>query len=347
MELITQWVNDHVIGITLAIILLSLFKAFMKHRTSYWKLRNIKYAPSNLYSQLYNAFSGKVHFSDGFQKTYQMHSEPYIGFYEYTNPAIMIKDLDLLNKIMIKDFDHFVNRRTIEIPENDKISRNFLTTIKGTQWKNVRSAVSPTFTSKKIKITSTLILETAKSLAKLLSIKANAGDEFNVKELYTLAATDVIAGSVFGLQSKCLEGNKSFSDQLVKVMDFKLWKFAIFTALPKLGKLFGLRFLDKKGSDFLMNIVDTAVKMRKDQNITADDFIQHLIDLSKSEDGLHEDVNEDEDAKLNHKVNIKEGNIYTYNLTTPSILPQTLSLPWNRYSLLEIIKKVRESQIKI
>ena len=308
MELILNWLTEHVVFLTLLVIFFTGFRAYITRKTSYWKIRNIQHVESNILTSIHRQlFTKKIHLSQGVSENYKKYSGPYTGYYEYTVPAIMIKDVEILNRILIKDFDHFVNRRTFEVPEYDKISGNFLTQIKGNEWKNVRSAVSPTFTSKKIKITSRLILDSAKCLAKLLQKKAETGEEVNARDLFTQTATDVIAGSVFGLQSKCLEGNKSFSDRLVKIMDLKLWKFFFWIAFPKLGKLLGLSFVDKKESEFLMTVVDTAVKKRKEENITADDFIQHLIDLTETKDGLHEDVNEDEDAKLNHKVNIKEG----------------------------------------
>lgn len=41
----------------------------------------------------------------------------YTGFYQLFTPNLMIKDPDLIKKIAVKDFDHFVNHRAF-IPED-------------------------------------------------------------------------------------------------------------------------------------------------------------------------------------------------------------------------------------
>lgn len=68
---------------------------------------------------------------------------PYVGYYKFTTPAIVLRDPDLIKDILIKDYDHFAENdmyvsekfdpllRKISFfsPHNDvwKRSRNFLT----------------------------------------------------------------------------------------------------------------------------------------------------------------------------------------------------------------------------
>ena len=308
------WLTEHGTILALLVTLVLAIKAFISHRTSYWKMRNVQFVPSNVLTAINRQFLKKDHLSKGTAEIYKSHSGPYVGFYEFTRPTIMIKDIDILNNILIKNFDHFINRAEFEISEKDRIGKNLMFFTTGEKWKDVRTAVSPTFTSKKIKIMSKLMLQTSECLKKILSEKAESGREFNIGELVLQTTTDVIAASVFGLQSKCLEGNKSFSDRLQKIMRKLQQNLFIFLLLPWLGKILGSRFLNNEQSDYLVNVVETAVKKRKEQNVSADDFIQHLIDLTETENDLHEDVNEDVDAKLDHKVNTKEGKSIYLNM---------------------------------
>ncbi len=66
----------------------------------------------------------------------------------------MVTDLEVARDILIRDFDHFADRRAFAIDDDNyanKIVANMLTAIKGEKWKKVRSMMSPAFTSGKLK----------------------------------------------------------------------------------------------------------------------------------------------------------------------------------------------------
>jgi cytochrome P450 family 6 len=53
---------------------------------------------------------------------------------------------------MIKDFDHFVDRRPIEAnPKSNKYFMDMLTVMTGERWKTMRNILSPVFTSGKLR----------------------------------------------------------------------------------------------------------------------------------------------------------------------------------------------------
>ncbi len=69
-------------------------------------------------------------------------------------PCLIVNDLDLARNILIKDFDHFTDRRIFAIDttsESNKLVANMLTMLTGEKWKKVRSMMSPAFTSGKLK----------------------------------------------------------------------------------------------------------------------------------------------------------------------------------------------------
>jgi thromboxane-A synthase len=74
-----------------------------------------------------------------------------VGYFDGTRPVILTTDAAFIKHFMIKDFNSFVNRRSfneLQKPPADK----FLTDLKDDEWKNVRSIVSTTFTSGKLKL---------------------------------------------------------------------------------------------------------------------------------------------------------------------------------------------------
>ena len=77
-----------------------------------------------------------------------------MGFISFGTPNLIVNDLELIKRIMVKDFDHFVDRRSFEVNEevlSNKYFNNMLSTMKGDKWKYFRTTLSPIFTSGKLK----------------------------------------------------------------------------------------------------------------------------------------------------------------------------------------------------
>merc|ERR1712071_566909 len=71
------------------------------------------------------------------------------GSFMGMQPTLHINDTELIKSVFIKDFDHFINRRKMGF--DGKVFRYLLTALEDQPWKDVRSAITPTFTSGKIK----------------------------------------------------------------------------------------------------------------------------------------------------------------------------------------------------
>jgi len=73
------------------------------------------------------------------------------GSYLFTQPEIVIADEELLKKVLIKDFHNFTNRRNFELSKKALFNR-MVSAMKDDEWKNTRSAITPAFTSGKLKV---------------------------------------------------------------------------------------------------------------------------------------------------------------------------------------------------
>ena len=73
----------------------------------------------------------------------------------FGQPIWVINDEELAKQILIKDFDHFVDRRVLQEDFSTKrnaIVSSFLTNLKGDQWKKMRTMMSGVFTSGRLKL---------------------------------------------------------------------------------------------------------------------------------------------------------------------------------------------------
>lgn len=69
---------------------------------------------------------------------YKYGGNEYVGTMDGLTPAVMVGDPDLVKRIMIQDFDHFTDRRTINCSDQDEYMSEMLSMVNGDHWKNLR-----------------------------------------------------------------------------------------------------------------------------------------------------------------------------------------------------------------
>ncbi|GFV81896.1 cytochrome P450 3A31 [Trichonephila clavipes] len=74
---------------------------------------------------------------------------PLYGHFEGNRPVLSVGDLKLIREVLVKEFPSFSNRR--ETHSGNVVVDSILPTLRGEDWKRVRSIVSPTFTTGKIR----------------------------------------------------------------------------------------------------------------------------------------------------------------------------------------------------
>lgn len=84
---------------------------------------------------------------------------PCVGIYVFHRPGLLLRDLNLIKNVLIKDFNMFSNRYSSSDPHTDSIGANNLFFIKNPKWKEIRSKLTPIFTSGKIKQMFSLVEE--------------------------------------------------------------------------------------------------------------------------------------------------------------------------------------------
>ena len=87
------------------------------------------------------------------------------GYHAFGKRLLVINDLDMAKQIIIKDFDSFLDRRTLYYIGHEYFN-NMLVFLEGESWKEMRAITSPVFTSGKLKNMTKLIIEAGKDFAK-------------------------------------------------------------------------------------------------------------------------------------------------------------------------------------
>ncbi|GLG95811.1 Cytochrome P450 9c1 [Gryllus bimaculatus] len=209
-------------------------------------------------------------------------------------PFLWIRDPEIIKRVLVKDFAHFHDRGMAMDEEKNPLSAN-LFNLPGARWRALRTKLTPTFTSGKMKMMFELMHECAREFVDFVSFEADANGEVEFKEVFAKLTTDIIGSCAFGLQFNSMKnpdsefrkmGRKIFTPDASAVM-ITILQFM----LPAIGKFFSMRLPTKEVSDFFMKAVLDTVEYREKNNVKRNDFLQLLIELKnkgKIEDEEHE-----------------------------------------------------------
>ena len=97
----------------LIITLLCIGVGYMYHIYNYWVVRGVPGPkPTWIIGNIYVRVRATLSMAEFDRRLYEEYGgKKYCGFFEFNRPCLMVGDPDLLKHIMIKDFDHFTDRR--------------------------------------------------------------------------------------------------------------------------------------------------------------------------------------------------------------------------------------------
>nr|BBE49547.1 cytochrome P450 monooxygenase [Adoxophyes honmai] len=242
------------------------------------------------------------HFVDAIDETYKTFlNDRFVGIYIFLKPVIFVKDLELIKKITVKDFEHFLDHQALVSEEADPLFGRNLFSLRGQEWKDMRSTLSPAFTSSKIKHMLPFIVEVGDQMISSLKTKLRESGktsiEMDVKDLSARYANDVIASCAFGLKVDSLsDRDNEFYRMGFKTSDFgflALLKVMGYASAPSLMKAFKMSLFPEDSRNFFKHLVLDTMRDRKAHNILRPDMIHLLMEAKKGQ--LTHDENSDKD----------------------------------------------------
>lgn len=190
---------------TALIVSLSLFYAYAKYRLSYWSRRGVKSPPTHmLFGNFKECITLKKSPGEVMREIYNSADpdDPYIGFYIFHKPMLLLRNHDLIKQVMITDFEAFPNRRFGSGIEKDTVGLDSILSIKQPRWKYLRNKLTPILTGQKLKNMISLMTECGKPMLnfieKLPTDKAGRR-EWEVKNMSCRYSNDVLASLAFGV----------------------------------------------------------------------------------------------------------------------------------------------------
>lgn len=113
-----------------------LFYIFANNNNNYWKDRNVPFIPplpllGNLKPLIFMEKSMGDFMADLHNSVYAA-GQKFVGIYMFRNePAILVRDPELVKHILIKDFEHFTDRNVVCDEKRDPIGFNIMFNLEG------------------------------------------------------------------------------------------------------------------------------------------------------------------------------------------------------------------------
>ncbi|XP_077556045.1 lithocholate 6-beta-hydroxylase-like isoform X2 [Haemaphysalis longicornis] len=148
--------------------------------------------------------------ADGFWKPTQIEGlgrwlEEYgdvFGFFLGDAPVVVVKDLDIIQEIFVKDFGNFSSRGSMmHIHDLQPTLAGTLVFSKGQVWREIRNCMSQFFTTAKLKTVLPSLLDAEGQFIKILGDHADRGVEVDIKEHCQRFTFDAIAKAAFGIDT--------------------------------------------------------------------------------------------------------------------------------------------------
>lgn len=278
--------------LALLLALIFLLYRWIKNRFAFFEINKFAFVkPSFPFGNLKGAGS-EFHANELFETLYNELKDkgPASGVFFFMKPNVMVTDLDVIKDILIRNFDTFRNRGLFANERDDPLSAN-LFTVEDYEWKHMRTKMTPTFTSGRMKMMFNIIADIADNMAE--ELKASDSLEMvEARDIFVKFTVDVIGNVAFGLELNAIKDkNSEFHQMAMKVFKpspFFFLRAFFLTSFKDIGQALRMRFFPQDVADFFMRTIKETVDYRLSNNIERNDFMDMLLKMYKAKEGSEE-----------------------------------------------------------
>ncbi|OXB82762.1 UNVERIFIED_CONTAM: hypothetical protein H355_000460 [Colinus virginianus] len=220
------------------------------------------------------------------------------GIFDGRKPVMAILDLGLIKTILVKEcYSTFTNRRNFGL--NGRLE-SAVSVAEDDQWKRIRTVLSPTFTSGKLKEMYPIIKLYSEKLVKNIEKKVADEEFLNMKNIFGAYSMDVVTSTSFSVDIDSMSNpNDPFVTNIKKFLKINfLNPFFVLIVLfpfmiPVLEKM-KVTLLPSEVMDFF-DVVFMKMKKEREEGYHVDrvDFLQLMIDSQSSQD-LYKSLSDEE-----------------------------------------------------
>ncbi|XP_044515873.1 cytochrome P450 3A4-like [Gracilinanus agilis] len=209
------------------------------------------------------------------------------GFFDGKQAVLATMDPEMIKTVLVKEcYSVFTNRRMFG-PAG--ILESAISIAEDEQWKRIRTVLSPTFTSGKLKEMFPIINQYGDVLVKNMKKEAEKSKPVTMKDIFGAYSMDVITSTSFGIHVDSMNNpNDPFVREIRKLIRFSfldplILSITIFPFLIPLFNKLNITVFPKDATDFLAKSV---IKIKEERKKTTEkhrvDFLQLMMDSQTS-----------------------------------------------------------------
>ncbi|KAI4462826.1 cytochrome p450 [Holotrichia oblita] len=279
--------------ITIIVILFSLLLIYLKWALTYWRRKRVPYLnPTIPFGNFSNPLTNKTSIGFYYKRFYEelkLRGKEFGGVYSFTAPIFVPIHPDIVKLILLQEFSNFHDRGFYYNEKDQPVSASLLT-VAGDRWRKLRTKLTPTFTSAKIKTMFHLMITCAKMLEQQINECARSKTPMNVGDSVRRMTTDVIGSCAFGIETNSYKVGtlyRTLENIAVKMTNHFKQTFCI--ALPNLARFLRIPQMPSEELNLILELLNETIEFRTEKKVIKNDFLQLLLDMKK--DGVI-DVNE-------------------------------------------------------
>nr|AJN91183.1 cytochrome P450 monooxygenase CYP345A4 [Cnaphalocrocis medinalis] len=286
-KLLSFIINDWKLLLFLTLIFTIYF--YFTSTFDYFEKRGIKYKkPIIFFGNLAARFASKRSFHDFQLDLYNyFKGHPVGGTFRGRTPILYIMDPDLIKAVTIRDFEHFVDRNTLNSKEPRYLSQSLLN-LKGTEWKGVRSTLTPAFSSLQLRKMLPLVEMCTNQMVEFL--RNYDKKDIEMKDIMGHYTLEVIGACAFGIKADALKDENSHFIQVAKKFNYmttfkRIYIFFLLMFMPKMIiRYLNISFFNSESTEELVRVLQATKAERRSSGIKKNDFLQLLIDAAENEE---------------------------------------------------------------
>lgn len=252
---------------------------------TYWGRRNIKHDyPIPIFGNHFkNIFGLRTEIEMGKEMYRKYPNERLVGYYRCNTPVLIIRDPDLVKHILVNDFVSFYGRGLGRDHEEMLMLNLFHS--HGELWQLLRHAISPTFTSAKLRAMFPLIQKCTVRLQAVAQELSEGRKEISAHELMARYTIEFIGSCGFGIDMNTLNTDKSLFVELGKIIFTKTkWQIFFLALREFLSKNSFIKNISVARNEIIttiMYLMNNIRKVRNEKQIQRNDFVDILLKLEK------------------------------------------------------------------
>lgn len=269
--------------ISIIIAIFTLIYGYFKYSFRYWKSKGVLCDEPVIPYGHTKGMGKTVHLKDIVKKMYDKYKSAgakFAGVYIITRPTLLLIDLELIKTLYVKDFHNF-NERNMYYNENDPLTENLLM-MDGDKWSKLRTKLTPTYSSAKMKFMFPTIVQVTERLRDCIFESIPQDDQMNIKDLMVRYLTDIIGTCAFGIECNSLTDPNSefrhYTHQIVNAMP-KVQKMYLLSSFKSIARKLNVKLVPADIDAFFTKVVRDTIDYRESNDIHRNDLMEIMIAL--------------------------------------------------------------------